>query len=610
MPTLPWNIDLTPAQPGLSLETTHDFETGETILSVTNSGDSPLRPETLEFTSALPLKASGSTLWLHGRSAKDDALVRVLGEAEESGYTGSYREALDDGTRYRSSEVVVLSVPAQGQPSLVVGCIEPGRFFFDVRIDASAGEFDLKQITLSFDLESAIELAPGETLTLPAIHVREGGEPLGLIEGFAEAAAEKLGARIPATPPTGLRLASTPSTLTKGSTSGTYVVVPKSDDPAGDATRIRGAGFEAGVTFSPLTAAEGSAILAEHPELFLKTSSGDLYLADSPARRVAVLDCTNTASAEWLAAAVRALVDEGNSYLELESLGSAAVAADLVVYTESSTTGPANLRRGLEIIREAAGEGVFLLAADCPFGPALGLVDGIRTSPATDGSWPEVRRAMGLALQRSWMNGRWWANDAGSLTAGVSGAQLSDAEVRFLATGIALSGGAAFAADDAQAIPLEQREMLMSLIPATGVAAKPDDPGDGPVPFAWRVTLEDGRSLIGLLNNSDHATWVAQSQFLSPGEVAFNAWDGSLAGMGDIRVNPHDGLLFQVSLPGRGARVTGDSGHIGMADLAQREVSARVQVRNDRSYPRTIAVSARRNTTVYTLKPGEYRWFD
>ena len=117
MPTLPWNIDLTPEQPGLTLETTHDFETGETILAVTNAGDKPLRPTPLAFTSALPLKASGSTLWLHGRSAKDDALVRVLGEAIETDYAGTYRQALDDGTRYVSQEVVVLSVPAQGQPS-------------------------------------------------------------------------------------------------------------------------------------------------------------------------------------------------------------------------------------------------------------------------------------------------------------------------------------------------------------------------------------------------------------------------------------------------------------------------------------------------------------
>ena len=42
------------------------------------------------------------------------------------------------------------------------------------------------------------------------------------------------------------------------------------------------------------------------------------------------------------------------------------------------TTAPANVRRGLEIIREEAGDATFILGCTCHFGPAIGLVDGMR----------------------------------------------------------------------------------------------------------------------------------------------------------------------------------------------------------------------------------------
>ncbi len=111
MPTLPWNIDLKPAFPGIALEITHDYETGETVLSVTNKSAEPVRPGRLSFVSALPLKASGASLWLHGRFMQEDALVRVLGTPPEEGYEGRYRRMSEGGNTYLSHEVVVIRSP-------------------------------------------------------------------------------------------------------------------------------------------------------------------------------------------------------------------------------------------------------------------------------------------------------------------------------------------------------------------------------------------------------------------------------------------------------------------------------------------------------------------
>jgi alpha-galactosidase len=112
-----------------------------------------------------------------------------------------------------------------------------------------------------------------------------------------------------------------------------------------------------------------------------------------------------------------------------------------------------NLRRGLQIIREEAGDETFILGCTCHFAPAVGLVDAMRVGPDVkevwaDGPSPSVKHAMRLTLQRNWMHMRWWANDPDCLIVRETDTALDEAETRFLATGIALSGGMVVASDD------------------------------------------------------------------------------------------------------------------------------------------------------------------
>ena len=645
MPTLPWNIDLKPAFPGIALEITHDYETGETVLSVTNKSAEPVRPGRLSFVSALPLKASGASLWLHGRFMQEDALVRVLGTPPEEGYEGRYRRMSEGGNTYLSHEVVVLTVPSQGQPGLVVGCIEPGRFFFDCVVDADPDEMEIRSITFEFDLERTVEITPGETLVLPALFISEGADAVDLIEAYAAATAAKMQARVPDHTPTGwcswyyfynrvteqdilrnleaMVTTSHPAEYVQiddGFQSKTGDWLTPNEKFAGGmgplATAIRAAGYKPGLWLAPFVFNEESITLREQPEMMLHRPNGDVLFVDTWLGRCAVLDCTHPAAEAWLRKVITTVVREwGYEYLKIDALAFAAVSADSVSYALPGTTAPANLRRGLEIIREAARDETFILGCTCHFGPAIGLVDGMRVGPDVkelwaDGPKPSVRHAMRMTLQRNWMHGRWWANDPDCLMVRDTETALSEGEVRFLATAVALSGGMVVVSDDLALVPELRHQMARALFPSVGVAGRAVDATDGPVPFLWRSALGDGRQLVGLLNWDDEDRWIAATEFLSPGEVAFDVWSRKLIGMGDIRIAAHEGMLFQVSLPGRGARVTGDSGHVNMHGLAQREVSGRVQVRNDSKRKRTIAVTARRQTTTYELAPGEFRWFD
>jgi len=217
---------------------------------------------------------------------------------------------------------------------------------------------------------------------------------------------------------------------------------------------------------------------------------------------------------------------------------------------------------------------------------------------------------MRLTLQRNWMHMRWWANDPDCLIVRDTDTSLDEAETRFLATGIALSGGMVVASDDLPKLNPQRREMALALFPPAGVAALPVDPSDGPVPRVWRADLGEGRSLIGVLNWDDTAEWVPWTEILRPGEVAFDVWNARLLPMGDVFLRAHEGTLWQVSAPGKTPRVVGDSAGLTRKDLFARQVSGRLQVRNDAALPRVIAIQHRGQAWEVDLAPGEMRWFD
>jgi alpha-galactosidase len=217
---------------------------------------------------------------------------------------------------------------------------------------------------------------------------------------------------------------------------------------------------------------------------------------------------------------------------------------------------------------------------------------------------------MRLTLQRNWMHNRWWLNDPDCLIVRDENTALTEPEVRFLATGIAMSGGMVVASDDLAKLPQARREMALVLFPPAGVAARPYNPSEGPVPSAWRVDLDGGRALVGILNWGDTPRWVVSAEYLRPGEIAFDVWNARPLGMGDVLLRPHEGVLWQVSAPAQPPRVVGDSASLTYMALFQRQVSGRVQVRNDLDRPRVIAVEARGRVFDIELAPGEMRWFD
>lgn len=643
---LPWDLEFTAAElDGGRVESTFDPASGRLVVSVVNAGEEVLRPQTLRLEAELDAPAAGGWAWLHGRYMQQDALVRRFAEPAADGYDGRFVRPLDGGgRRYISREVLALTLPSKPTSTLLAGCLRMDRFFFDIEVAVSEDEYQATTLALVFDLRGAA-LAPGEVLKLPPVMLAEANDPLALIHGYAGEVAAEMGARVPDHVPSGwcswyyfynrvseadvlanlqeMRRTAHPAEYVQiddgfQSHTGDWLT-PNAKFPSGMkalADGIRSAGYKPGLWLAPFVLNEASAALRDYPEMVLHTPPGEILFVPTWLGRCAVLDCTHPRAEAWLREVIRTVVREwGYVYLKLDALTFAARPAGAVSYHVDGTTAAMNVRRGLEIIREEAGDDTFILGCTCHFGPAIGLVDAMRVGPDvkelwSDGPNPSVKHAMHLTLQRNWMHNRWWANDPDCLIVRDTDTELDEAETRFLATAIALSGGMVVASDDLPKLSGDRRDMALALFPPPGVAAEPLDPSDGPVPAAWRAALGNSRFLVGVLNWDDAPRWVPSGELLRPGEVAFDTWNGRKLPMGDLYLRPHEGTLWQVAGPGSTPRVVGDTGSLTFAGLFQRQVSGRLQVRNDSARPRTVAIEARGQVVEEEFAPGAMRWFD
>lgn len=646
MLNVPWDLwfNPLPLPPGLSLEREYDAATGRLQLAIVNRGETAAMPGKAGLAAELEGPAAGNWAWLHGRYMQMDALVRNFGEDDPEGYDGRYMREDDETVTYISREVVTLSNAGQQPQVLLAGSLRMDRYFFDIEIQLDADETGLAKLSLSFDLEATL-LGPGERLELPPVLLIAGGQAVPLMERYAGEVANEMGARIPDHVPTGwcswyyfynrvseADVVANLESMVADRHPADYVQIddgfqshtgdwltPNEKFPSGMkslADRIRAAGYKPGLWLAPFILNEHSSALRDHPDMTLKTAAGETVFVSTWLGRSAVLDLTHPETEAWLRNVVRTVVkDWGYEYLKLDACAYAAVPSTTAVYHRAGTTAPMNLRRGFEIIREEAGDDTFILGCTCHFGPVVGLVDAMRVGPDVkelwaDGPNPSVRHAMRMTLQRNWMHMRWWANDPDCLIVRDTDTQLDEAETRFLATGIALSGGMVVASDDLPQLSEQRRQMALALFPPPGVAAHPLDPSEGPVPHAWRANLGDGRSLVGILNWGDESVWLPWGDLLEPGEVAFDTWNGRMLPMGDVFLRPHEGALWQVTAAGKSPRVVGDSASLTRKDLFERQVSGRVQVRNDGKEARKVAIQRRGMVEVVELAPGEMRWFD
>ncbi len=178
------------------------------------------------------------------------------------------------------------------------------------------------------------------------------------------------------------------------------------------AERITDAGFTPGLWLAPFIALPHSRLATERPELLLRGPDGQPVVAGyNWGGPYYALDLARADALEHVAALIRTVVHEwGYRYLKLDfvNAGAAPVAGAPDRRREEL------YRAGLRVIREAAGDDVYLLGSGALLLPSLGLLDGLRSGPDVAPMWDNyasvdpsdatARNAVVNSLHRLWQS--------------------------------------------------------------------------------------------------------------------------------------------------------------------------------------------------------------
>lgn len=335
------------------------------------------------------------------------------------------------------------------------------------------------------------------------------------------------------------------------------------------AEQIRSHGYDAGLWTAPFIAKPESRLMQEHPHWFVRNDRGKPRFALwNPVWGVRsscyALDTTHPEVLEWLRQTFRTLAqDWGYRVLKLDFLYAAALPG--ARYDAHATRAMA-LRRGLEAIREGAGDDAFLLGCGCPLAPAIGIVDAMRIGPDVAPWWSNVfsrsvqRNMHGIAtvhairntLTRAYSHRRWWLNDPDCLMVRDTNTALSDDEVRSLATAIAITDGMIVLSDRIEKLSPQRLEILDRTLALAGGRARIHDLMNADIPEVV-VSCSPQQVAIAVFNFADqplrkHVDLQALSLAVDLPSTVPDWWTG-------MPIEIRDGRADCGTIPAHGCRV-------------------------------------------------------
>jgi alpha-galactosidase len=278
------------------------------------------------------------------------------------------------------------------------------------------------------------------------------------------------------------------------------------------AEEIEARGKVPGIWVAPFTATRRSRLFAEHRDWFIRVRRKRAALAGiSPdwKGRYYGLDLTNPEVLEHLRDVFGTLAGFGYRFFKLDFLATGLLEGRR---HDPSLTRAEAARRALTTIREAVGEESVLMAAGGPVMLGAGILDVQRVGPDVAPAWrpryqrwirdratPGARNCLINALTRSFMNGRLFEADPDCLMLRATDTRLNAGEIRTLASGIAVFGGAMLVSDDLALWGPEQEAMAARLLPHRRARARCPDLWHREVPRYLLSTLADPRGEYHLL---------------------------------------------------------------------------------------------------------------
>jgi len=332
---------------------------------------------------------------------------------------------------------------------------------------------------------------------------------------------------------------------------------PKGKYPSGmkpTADAVTGAGFAAGIWLIPFGWDPKRPVFKDHQDWFVHRQDGSLYEVKwagtcldmtHPRARAFVADVVSRITRQW-----------GYKYIKIDGLWTGMAAkiryprpeygpdglGDAVFHDPSKTNVEA-YRSGLGLVREAAGDDVFILGCNIAqnmrtLGGSVGLVDGMRIGPDVGANWGGILRCARPATNLYYWHGDVWFNDPDCL---MLRPPLTVDQARAWGSLIALSGQMVVVSEWLPDLAPERLDVLKRSIPNHGGRGRPINLFEKELAKVWHLRSDLGgqrRDLVGLFNWNDKQEAEVSVDLASLGldadrdaqYVGFDYWENAFVG--------------------------------------------------------------------------------
>lgn len=180
--------------------------------------------------------------------------------------------------------------------------------------------------------------------------------------------------------------------------------------------KVRAFGLKPAIWVAPFIAEQSSRLFSEHPEFFKTDEEGKPLLSSRDTfggwqnGPWYCLDSTHPGALAYLKNVFSTMRREwGIRYFKLDA--NVWGAFPFGKYHEKNVTRVEAYRRGMQAIREGAGEDAFLLACNAPMWPSIGTVNASRVTCDVFREWAIFKQVAREYCFRIWQNGKLWALD-------------------------------------------------------------------------------------------------------------------------------------------------------------------------------------------------------
>jgi len=230
-------------------------------------------------------------------------------------------------------------------------------------------------------------------------------------------------------------------------------------------------------------------------------------------------DITNPQTREYVQSVARRIGREwGYRYFKLDGLWTGMATDILYVNTgfkddrlgetvlhDPEKTHVEAYRDGLKLVREAAGDDVYLLGCNVAqnmrtLGASFGLVDAMRIGPDNGRTWPQMCRGPFSGSNLYFLHGRVWHNDPDPIYVR-NDVPLEHA--RTLVSWVTLTGQLNASSEDYKALAPDRVHLLQRSMPAHGLKPRPVDLFEQKIARIWLLMddrREPRRDVVGLFN--------------------------------------------------------------------------------------------------------------